>query len=181
MTQAQVAEAAGLDRSYISAIESGRRGVERRDTVACLAAALGVTVTDLTGQPQTPTGPQDTAVHVAAAKVRDALMACSLEDGADVGPRERSLLEADAELAAEARQDCDYIRSGTVLATLVPELHAAVHHGDRAVLPVLGDVLHTTSCLLRHVGYPAEAWMAAERESDDGRRADQRRQRDQHR
>jgi transcriptional regulator with XRE-family HTH domain len=57
MTQAVLAGLAGVSQSYISQVEAGRKGVERRSTLVAIAKALRVTVADLLGQPGDPTDP----------------------------------------------------------------------------------------------------------------------------
>lgn len=44
------ADLAGLSQPYVSQVESGRRSVERRATLAAIAAALQVSVAELTGR-----------------------------------------------------------------------------------------------------------------------------------
>jgi len=46
-----VAGLAGISKPYLSALERGQRGFNRRGLVEDLAEALGCSVTDLTGQP----------------------------------------------------------------------------------------------------------------------------------
>jgi len=46
-----VAGLAGISKQYLSALERGQRGFNRRGLLQNLAAALGCSVADLTGQP----------------------------------------------------------------------------------------------------------------------------------
>jgi transcriptional regulator with XRE-family HTH domain len=46
-----VAGLAGISKQYLSALERGRRGFNRRGLIEDLASALGCSVADLTGQP----------------------------------------------------------------------------------------------------------------------------------
>src|SRR5581483_6548289 len=45
---------AGISKPYLSALERGQRGFNRRGLLEDLAAALGCSVADLTGQPYLP-------------------------------------------------------------------------------------------------------------------------------
>jgi transcriptional regulator with XRE-family HTH domain len=57
MMQAVLAGLAGVSQSYISQVEAGRLGAERRATLVAIAKALRVTVADLVGQPGDSTDP----------------------------------------------------------------------------------------------------------------------------
>jgi len=52
-----VAGLAGISKSYLGMLEHGKRGFNRRGLLDDLAAALGCSVVDLTGQPLGKTGP----------------------------------------------------------------------------------------------------------------------------
>jgi transcriptional regulator with XRE-family HTH domain len=45
---------AGIGKQYLSMLELGQRGFNRRGLIEDLAAALGCSVADLTGQPYLP-------------------------------------------------------------------------------------------------------------------------------
>lgn len=60
-----VAGFAGIGKQYLSMLELGQRGFNRRGLLEDLAAALGYSVADLTGQPYLPTD-RDTADALAA-------------------------------------------------------------------------------------------------------------------
>jgi transcriptional regulator with XRE-family HTH domain len=52
-----VAGLAGISKPYLSVLERGQRGFNRRGLIEDLAEALGCSVADLTGQPLLAAGP----------------------------------------------------------------------------------------------------------------------------
>lgn len=98
-----VAGLAGITKTYLSMLELGQRGFNRRGLIEDLADALGCSVADLTGQPYPA---QDRAAKGAAAtlpSIRWALNDCGPTDVPDVTLRP---LEALARLAEEANEHC---------------------------------------------------------------------------
>jgi len=98
-----VAGLAGITKTYLSMLELGQRGFNRRGLIEDLAEALGGSVADLTGQPYPA---QDRATKGAAAtlpSIRWALNDFGPTDVPDVAPRP---LEALARLADEANEHC---------------------------------------------------------------------------
>jgi transcriptional regulator with XRE-family HTH domain len=73
MSQKLLADRAGLSQAFISQIESGNKSIEWRSTMTAIAAALQVSVAELTGQvePGDP-GRDQTTVHIPA--IREALV-----------------------------------------------------------------------------------------------------------
>lgn len=116
MTQQQLADAVGVTREYISMIENGRRPVTKRSLLISLAEALGVSITDLTGQPYEPLSPQELLIYSIASGVRSALD----EDYDDTRPVDPAVLATRAHRVAVARMACDY----ATLAELLPGLVA---------------------------------------------------------
>jgi transcriptional regulator with XRE-family HTH domain len=131
MTQRQLADAVGVTREYISMIENGKRAITKRSLLHDLAAALGVGVTDLTGQPVTPITPAERAMYILAPALRQAL------DGPDepVQPRPAEQLAKLADLAMSARMAGDWATLGLIL----PDLFA-----ETQVLAEVGEALATT-------------------------------------
>lgn len=62
MTQHELADRVGVSHAYMSMIEGGKRPVTKRSLLIELASALGVSITDLTGQPEQPRSRDDLAV-----------------------------------------------------------------------------------------------------------------------
>jgi len=116
MTQLQLADAVGVTREYISMIENGRRPITKRSLLISLAEALGVSSTDLTGQPYEPSSPQELLIYSIASGVRTALD----EDYDDTRPVDPTVLATAAHRVSVARMACDY----AALAELLPGLVA---------------------------------------------------------
>ncbi len=119
-----VAGLAGITAQYLSMLERGLRGFNRRGLIEDLAEALGCSVTDLTGQPYL-------AVDRATAEGRAALPGISLalndfgpDEVPDVTPRPLDELVARADNANEHRDQARFSLAGRDLGTLLTELQA---------------------------------------------------------
>jgi transcriptional regulator with XRE-family HTH domain len=118
-----VAGLAGITKGYLSMLERGQRGFNRRGLIEDLAEALGCSVADLTGQPYL-------APDRATAEGRAALPGISLalndsgpDDVPDVTPRPLDELVAWAESANGHRDQGRYPLVGRGMGTLLTELH----------------------------------------------------------
>jgi transcriptional regulator with XRE-family HTH domain len=154
LSQATLAGLAGLSQGYVSQIEAGVRGVERRSTLVALASALDVSVADLLGQTGDPTDPLRIRASEAVAAIRLALV--GLEAG-DIGtPRRGSDEMADAaEQAMRLRQESDYLALAPMLPGLLRD--AAGYPGTDA----LARHAYEASVCLRNLGYRDLSWAAA--------------------
>jgi transcriptional regulator with XRE-family HTH domain len=94
---------AGISKPYLSALERGLRGFNRRGLVEDLATALGCSVADLTGQPYLPTDRNTADALAALPSIRLALNDFGPMDVPAVTPRP---LEALASLADKANEQC---------------------------------------------------------------------------
>lgn len=153
MTQGVLAGLAGVSQSYVSQVEAGRKGVERRSTLVALAQALQVTVADLLGQPGDPTDP----LKAGAASAVPAIWAALIE--IDEGERRtptctHEQLNAAVENIADLRARSDYPN----MAGLLPDLliDAAAHDGL-----ALAQIAYEASVCLRNLGYRHLALPAA--------------------
>jgi transcriptional regulator with XRE-family HTH domain len=145
MTQSALAGLAGVSQAYISKVESGRKGIERRATLVAIAGALQVTVADLLGQPGDPTDPRRADAATAVPAIRVALI--EIEEGERRPPtRSPTRLATAVEHLAELRARSDYAPMAGLLPDLLTE--AAAHGG----LP-LARVGYETSVCLRNLGY----------------------------
>ncbi len=153
MSQAVLADLAGVSQSFISHVEAGRKSIERRSTLVAIARALQVTVADLLGQPGDPTDPLKADVAAAAPAIRATLI--EIEEG-----ERRTPLQEPAELAAaiahvaDLRIRSDYAAMAPLLPSLLPEAAAA------GFIP-LAQVAYQTSACLRRFGYRDLALSAA--------------------
>ncbi|MBV9030468.1 MAG: helix-turn-helix transcriptional regulator [Pseudonocardiales bacterium] len=98
-----VAGLAGITKQYLSALELGQRGFNRRGLIEDLANALGCSVADLTGQPYPALDRATKDALATLPSIRLVLNDFGPTDVPDVTPRP---LEALASLADEANEHC---------------------------------------------------------------------------
>jgi transcriptional regulator with XRE-family HTH domain len=154
LTQQVVADRAGIDRTYLSKIESGHARLDSRSTIDAIARALDVSYAELTGQPVRPDTPELQAANMAIGRIRSAYLASDLHDGADAPPRPLAAIEQEVDAAAEAWQECDYGAAGRPLGWVLSELHAHAVGPERAqALPLLVRALDTAAWTARVLGY----------------------------
>ncbi|MGH3693869.1 MAG: helix-turn-helix domain-containing protein [Pseudonocardiaceae bacterium] len=100
-----VAGLAGITAQYLSMLERGLRGFNRRGLIEDLAEALCCSVADLTGQPYHLPDRQSTDVDAAVAGISTALHDTTLDDVPDLSVAPLSELAAATALAhAHARR-----------------------------------------------------------------------------
>ncbi|WP_410570454.1 helix-turn-helix domain-containing protein [Amycolatopsis sp. cmx-4-61] len=132
LSQDQVGSAAGISRTYVSHLESGRRSFEKRGLLERLAQALSCSVTDLTGQPY-PAGTKDTAeARAAIPPISRALAEATLDDVPDFSARPIDQLVKLTRVANAASANSDYTVAGHELAQLLVELHVHAVTGTGA-------------------------------------------------
>ncbi len=163
MTQAVLAGLAGLSQPYISQVESGRKGIERRSTLVAIARALQVSVADLLAGPADPTDPRRAAADAAVPTLRAVL--AEVAEGERRPPTMAPEEFDDAvDRLAGLRARADYAS----MAPLLPEaLLNAAHDGHR-----LARVGYDAGDVLKNLGYPdlalAAARVAVRAALDDG-------------
>jgi transcriptional regulator with XRE-family HTH domain len=116
---------AGISKPYLSALERGQRGFNRRGLVEDLANALGCSVADLTGQPYLPADRDAADALAALPSIRLALNDFGPMDVPDVTPRP---LEVLASLADKANEQCGQARyslAGHDVGSLLAESQAS--------------------------------------------------------
>jgi transcriptional regulator with XRE-family HTH domain len=172
LSQAELAGLAGQSPSIISMIENGQRSLDRRSTIAALAAALRVSETDLTGgPPHLGTDAQQSRPHEGIPALRLALLTNSLSCPA--GDRARPA----AELAGEVREiealyrRSDYVTVGRRLPAVIDELHVhaspdAAEADRKLALAALIEACVTASFMAKTLGYADLAHVAALRAED---------------
>lgn len=92
---------AGISKPYLSMLERGQRGFERRGLIEDLANALGCAVADLTGQPYLPADRDIAEGKRVIAAIERGLNDATLDDVPDIRPR--SLEELRPMVAGAAR------------------------------------------------------------------------------
>lgn len=153
MSQGVLAGLAGLSQPFISQLEGGTRGVERRSTLVAIAKALQVSVADLLGQPGDPTDPLRSEAGTAVPAIRAAII--EVEEG-----ERRDPTMVDDELA-ELVERVDGMRAVSDYGGMAPLLpgfliEAAAHGG----IPLVRAAYETSVCL-RNLGYRDLALPAA--------------------
>jgi transcriptional regulator with XRE-family HTH domain len=153
MSQAALAGLAGVSQSYISQVESGLKGVERRSTIVAIAAALQVSVADLLGQPGDSTDPTRAAAAAQVPAIRAAIT--EIEEGERRIPtRGVDELTALTEHVDGFRAVSDY---GSMAPLLAGFLLDAAAHGSLFLV----RAGYETSVCLRNLGYRDLALQAA--------------------
>jgi transcriptional regulator with XRE-family HTH domain len=153
MTQSALAGLAGVSQPYISKVEAGHKGVERRSTLVAIARALQVSVADLLGQDGDPTDPLKTEVGKAVPAVRVALI--EIDEGERrITTRTPEQMTAAVERVTGLRAGSEY---GPIAAGLPGLLLDAAAYGP----PLLAQVGHAASECMSSLGYRDLALFAA--------------------
>ncbi|MGH3776648.1 MAG: helix-turn-helix domain-containing protein [Pseudonocardiaceae bacterium] len=117
-----VAGLAGFTKSYLSMLETGQRGFNRRGLIEDLAGALGCSVTDLTGQPYLPVDRDTADALTAVPGIQMVLHNYGPDDVPDVRPRPLDELVAWAQTANAYRNQSRLSLAGRDIGTLITEL-----------------------------------------------------------
>jgi hypothetical protein len=148
-------------------VENGRRALDRRSHIASIADALRVSVTDLTGQPYAPADAERSEARATVPLVRLALMNNAIGEPLDGRARPIEALRNETAHAALLRKSCEYADLGNLVAPLLGELHALSASDDEATrmggLRLLVEATYATTFLLKNLGFPDLAWIAASR------------------
>lgn len=158
LSQTVVAQRAGLSKSFVSQVELGQKGVERRATLDALAAALQVAPSELAGRPIVDmlADPAVSAAQATVAGLESALVDIDDLGVATVVPRPWPAVAADLRrLNTELRPTTDYAAQGAVLPGLIAELHALVDVAGvprREVLVGLAQCYHAAQVVTRNLG-----------------------------
>lgn len=167
---------AGISKSYLSKLETGDRGFERRGLLEDLANALGCAVVELTGQPYLP-GDRGSAEALATLPpLSIALYDATLDDVPDVPARPIDELVTWAAVANEHVANSRYSAAGRHLSELLAELHVHAVAGDsdtrRAALAAVVETCFAASGVARQLGNPDLAVALARRGEEAARRLD---------
>jgi transcriptional regulator with XRE-family HTH domain len=164
---------AGITKGYLSMLERGQRGFNRRGLIEDLADALGCSVVDLTGQPYVPPdrGTADALATVPGISL--AINDCTLEDVPDLPARPVEQLVA-AAAAANAHLDAArFSLAGRELGAVLAELHVAAVTGStdtrRQALAALIEACLVGASVARHLGHADLAVQTARRGYDAAR------------
>ncbi|HEY2723916.1 MAG TPA: helix-turn-helix transcriptional regulator [Pseudonocardiaceae bacterium] len=161
---------AGISTSYLSVLERGLRGFNRRGLLDDLAEALGCAVVDLTGQPYLPADRADADAAAALPGIALAVYEYKLDDPPDLQARPVAQL---ATAVAQANAFLDEARFSLAvrdMGALLAELHvvAATDSTDnrRTALAALAEACMVATATARHLGRPELAIQTARRGYD---------------
>lgn len=165
----RLAERAGLSHTTVSRIENNKRTADNRFILGAIAEALECTVADLAGRPAVTVDPDLAAAEALVPSIRRALM----ETDPDLAPERPSApegkLHADVDLCRALYRRSEYAGLARLLPDLLFDLHA---DRSRDTLGMSVQMHLLTMATLKHLGHPAEAWIAAERGRDVARMLD---------
>jgi transcriptional regulator with XRE-family HTH domain len=148
MTQQGLADRIGVSREYVSMIENGKRAVTKRSLLYDLAAALGVSVTDLTGQPIPPRSAVERSAYIAAPAIRQAL------DGeAPVEPRSIAHLVDISDWAMAARMASDWATLARILPGLISETAVLAEEGEDRAIALQVQACVVAALAVKPLGY----------------------------
>lgn len=151
----QAAGLAGLSKGYLSKIETGKAPIERRSTLISIADALRVSLADITGDGLEI---RDQRADRTIPNIRAALLDVDLDDNEPPQGRLPALV-SEAQLLAGLRQASRDAEVGSRLPALLTALHT--HSGQADGLRALVTATHTTALLVKGLGAPDLAWIAA--------------------
>jgi transcriptional regulator with XRE-family HTH domain len=158
---------AGISKPYLSMLERGERGFNRRGLLDDLAEAIGCSVVDLTGQPYSLPDRQSTEVAAAVAVVSRALHDTTLDDVPDLSVEPLSELASATARAHAYVDDARYGLAGQGLADLLIALHVRVVTGNSeeriGALARLAEACKVAYILAKTIGQIELAGIAAER------------------
>jgi transcriptional regulator with XRE-family HTH domain len=169
LSQAVVAGLAGITKQYLSLLENGQRGFNRRGLLEDLANALGCSVVDLTGQPYPqPVDPWTADAVASLDDIRLALNDYAFDEIPTASPRPLEVLVSETDDASAHRDQARYhsagrnLRSGVLL-----ELQSHVYVGkstDRqTALAALVDAWMIAAAVAKNFGYIDLSQAAAQR------------------
>jgi transcriptional regulator with XRE-family HTH domain len=165
-----VAGLAGISKPYLSALERGQRGFNRRGLLDDLANALGCSVADLTGQPYLVADRATADAMTMVPGVELAIHDCTLNDVPDIPARPVAELARLAQLANAYYDETRYALAGREFGAVLSELHvhAATSDGEtrRAALAALVEACIVATGTVRDLGHGALAVAVARRGYD---------------
>jgi transcriptional regulator with XRE-family HTH domain len=165
-----VAGLAGISKSYLGMLEHGQRGFNRRGLLEDLAAALGCSVADLTGQPYLPPDRTTADAMATVPGIELAIHDCTLADVPDIPARPLAELVKLARLANTYCDETRYGLAGQDVSAVLSELHVHAATGDsdtkRVALAALVETCIAASGMVRALGHGALATAVARRGYD---------------
>ncbi|HEV7450411.1 MAG TPA: helix-turn-helix domain-containing protein [Pseudonocardiaceae bacterium] len=171
-----VAGLAGISKPYLSVLERGQRGFNRRGLIEDLAEALGCSVADLTGQPYLPPDRESARAKTVIAQIERGLNEATLDDVPDLRPRPLDALDGWARSAMELRDTANYRSSGEGIDDALVELQVHMATGDgrerQRAAELLTQAAYHAFVLATTFGYLHLAQLAAQRSFEAARIAE---------
>lgn len=157
------ASRAGVSHATWSRIERGLQGTDNRFTLADIAGALECSPAELAGT-QAPADRATARAQAGVFGLRRALVDVDLTEPSHRAAPSIAELRRTVSLADGLYEACDYAGVTRLLPDLLRDLHTETAGPDRReALWMLCDVTSMASTVLRSLGHPADAWLAAER------------------
>jgi transcriptional regulator with XRE-family HTH domain len=171
-----VAGLTGIGKQYLSMLELGQRGFNRRGLLEDLANALGCSVADLTGQPYLPPDRESARAKVVITQIERGLNEAALDDAPDLRPRSLEALADWTKSATQLRDTASYRVSGEGIDDVLIELqvHLATSEGRERLraAELLTQAAYHGFVLATTFGYMHLAQLAAQRCFDAARIAE---------
>ncbi|MGH3886578.1 MAG: helix-turn-helix domain-containing protein [Pseudonocardiaceae bacterium] len=169
-----VAGLVGITKTYLSMLELGQRGFNRRGLIEDLADALRCSVTDLTGQPYALADRASADALATMPEIGMALSDTTLDDVPDVPARPVEQLARLVDRANDYREQTNYALSGRELGAVLTELQVHVVTGNtetrRAALTALVEACLVALSTAKNIGQPTIALLAGRRGYDAAQR-----------
>jgi transcriptional regulator with XRE-family HTH domain len=148
---------AGISKPYLSALELGQRGFNRRGLIEDLAHALGCSMGDLTGQPYAPADRKMADAVASLNDIRLALNDYGLDESPVASPRPLEALVSEIDDASAYRDQAHYSSAGRNLSAVLLELQSHIHarnSSDRQrALTALVDGWMIAAAVAKNFGY----------------------------
>jgi transcriptional regulator with XRE-family HTH domain len=175
LTQIGLAGRAHVSKSLIAQVESGHKPATP-SLIAAVSAALGVDVTDLTGQPYRGADARSDRIHAAIPQIRQALVYWDIPPVLDVPPRPLADLAAEMAQVRRLRAQASYTELGDLLPALLKELTVHAHQASDSNRPrvfrLLAEGYTAVDSMACKLGYMDLFALAVERMSWAARQAD---------
>ncbi|WP_305790017.1 helix-turn-helix domain-containing protein [Symbioplanes lichenis] len=158
------ASRAGLSHATWSRIERGLQAANNRFTLAQIAGALDCAPGDLAGADVPAPDRATAAARASVLGLRRALVDIDLSDPPAGSAPPLAALSHSVVLANALFDACDYAATARLLPDLLRDLHTETAGPDHAAaLRLLCDATSLACSVLRALGHPADAFVAAQR------------------
>jgi len=162
-----IAELAGITEGHLSRLERGERRLDKRSTIAALAAAVEVSPSDLIGQPVRWEDPAMAEAQATIPALRVALVGTELGQSGTGSARPVGDAVTEVDHCVALRSACDLAAMGAMLPSLLADLYAtvAVVRGEERTVALRQLIrgLNSAMTLAHAFGYVDLAYLVTER------------------